>query len=423
MDEQKLAARWGKLVSTLAPYAVGATAGGAAAGGTAHMLGRRRRMTTATVSTPGGRFKAFGQRSDVTRLAKAVKSKDVRAIAQAADKLLFAPMAKTSAIARVEKVLTTAVDGHRLRMASIPDQMKSFSVAVDDQPPIIPPVDGKKKKVVADRQNAFSTAVAKVASVLARAGRAKGMSTLAKALVGAGVGTAGAVGAGATWAGMKGRDFRVMDTPLGAVAGRRRDLRRLVAAGRGGDRQRFDRLLSRVVPVHPAATAALRQAGRRRAGKTAAAPLGLFGRAGAWLSKRFAGSAVKPMAKAVRTAAGARRISAPCAIGAGMMKKTVAKPVATAVRTMAGAKRMSVPCAIGAGTTKKMVGRLASAGGTAANVAKKKMSLGTKALIGAGGLAVGGTYLAGKGLGEVGKTLRVGMVQQPHNPLARTRFG
>lgn len=375
---------WARALRIIAPTALLSAGGGAAV---AHKRGKRRRFTVGKVNTPRGQANVVGERRYVKDLAEAVQKQDLPELARASKHLLWLPGRKEAEV--LEDART-----HALQKVSTE-------------------ITGKPQE---------KTALPKLSP------------TALKALAAGGTAAGGILGALGTYAGMKGRDFAVVDTPLGAIGGRRSDVTGVLEAAKEDDKEEFKKRLGRVVPLHPVVTQALRlKTGSKEAGVMSR--LAQLFRKGATKTKGWKALA-KPMVGAKPT----------MARGMGMLPSSTRFPRAGGISDVmaAGAKQKAVmrgafsptPKSIpkGPGAVPKMTGakelgstipKAAPRAPVAAATegAKKPLVSGKmKALLGAGALLAAPAYVGGKLVQESGKTLRAGMSPWEPSTMARRRF-
>lgn len=369
---------WARALRIIAPTALLSAGGGAAV---AHEHGKRRRFTVGKVNTPRGQANVIGERRYVKDLAEAVQKQDLPELARASKHLLWLPGHKEAEVledvrARALQKISTEITGELQEKTALPKLSP------------------------------------------------RGL----KALAAGGTAAGGILGALGTYAGMKGRDFAVVDTPLGAIGGRRSDVTGVLEAAKEDDKEEFKKRLSRVVPLHPVVTQALRlKTGSKEAG----------------IMSRLAGL----LRRGATKANGWRALAKPdigasptLARGMGMLPSSTRFPRAGGISDImaAGAKQKAVMRGAfreGGGAVPKMTGakELGSSvprvsaptqvAGAATEGAKKPLVSGKmKALLGAGALLAAPAYLGSKLVQESGKTLRAGMSPWEPSTMARQRF-
>lgn len=287
--------------------------------------------------------------------------------------------------------------------------------------------------------------------------QAVSIKSLAPAAKAVGLGTAGALtGAASIYGVMKGRDFAVMDTPMGTLGGRKKDLKNLIRAARKGNREKFREKLRQVAPMHPIVTYAVRSRGKQselervtqliseyERIKEAAMTGNLDGltdteleKLAAWwsfiprlgkalVSGGRAGSAAMKATKGLKgltlgrrlTHAGRAGVHAGKGVAAGKfapMTRGQIPEMTKAIRARAvKAQRSASGKALAA---RRTAAKTAPAGAPAHAAAvtspaagkKKWLTPAQKAWLGVGALGAGTFWLGGKALGEAGKTMRAG---------------
>lgn len=499
----------------VAVYAGLPLVGGALGAEAGRRVAGRKRFTVGAVDTSRGRSHVVGERRYIKRLAKGVADKDPKTVIEAGRHLLFLPGGQKRAEVQPPQQKEAKYE---------PDEnvRKAMEVArVIESDPGVRKAQGrylKRMGIAIPTGAAAGTALAGLhmlargkpdSGVLKRLLIGAGLGAGAGAGVGTGMGIAdlgkaqrvawkghqgkqkaaagpwspkafkalagvaalggGALGAAGTWAGLAGRDFAVVDTPLGAIGGRRSDVKGVVEAAKEKDREEFKRHLKRVVPLHPVVTRAIRM---KQSSALMAGMPDVFKEAGVltgirkWFGRRFGSRMAGKTTKKVTGDWGGRAVGKgvkgglpPTAVtprtpfpragelsdimGASAKQKQVKQMMARRAPGAApqtggrvapiGAPRPKPQAAVPGGAKAPTAGGKTTAVQTpktppaartgAAGPRKPLMSLGTKAMLGGVGVLGAGTYLGGKLISEAGGGLRAAMQQPGTSYMARQRFG
>jgi hypothetical protein len=368
---------WGRILGFGVPAAAGVGAAGAAAGAASE---KRKRFTVASIDTPKGRFHAVGQRKHIKGLSRAIKDRNVGDLVRASQRVLFLPKKKQKTASEEDTY--------------IPETSIAEDVEV-----------GKEEKDEKKKKAALEYAIAKLSLMKKEAGKGKAVAK-GLALVGAG----GAAGAAATYGATKGREFGVMRSPVGYLAGRKRDLKGMVEAAKDKDVEEFKEKARRTVPIHPVYSHAFeRKRMQKKSALDAKAPELEKEAKGAILNffRRLIGKAPRSAAKGVAPKMGVSGAPKGGAWGVRKPPKAVEMmaektPIVSSTAAAGKAATKAAPEATKA-TTKAV---------TEATTEQAKKPFLSKWM--KRGLLVGvpATYLAGKGIGAA-KDITVAGMNQP----------